>query len=410
MININENFLDLQDSYLFSTIAKKVKAFQEANPDKKIIKLGIGDVTLPLAKACVDAMKKAADEMLDSKTFKGYGPEQGYDFLKDKIIEFDYRKRGIDIESDEIFVSDGAKCDTGNIGDIFSKDNKVAITDPVYPVYIDTNTMAGRAGKYNKITGKYENIIYMPCNAENNFEPELPKEVPDIIYLCFPNNPTGTVLNKFQLKKWVDYAKQNKAIILYDSAYEAFITEDDIPHSIYEIEGAKDVAIEFRSYSKTAGFTGIRCGYVVIPKTLKGYSKDGQEISLNKLWNRRTCTKFNGVSYITQKGAEAIYSDEGQKQIKRSIDYYKENAKIIKENLEEVGYKVFGGVNAPYIWLKLPEGVSSWDFFDKLLNEIQVVGTPGVGFGPSGEGYFRLTSFGDRESTIEAMNRIKNWK
>ena len=355
-------------------------------------------------------MKKAADEMLESKTFKGYGPEQGYEFLKDKIIEFDYRKRGIDIESDEIFVSDGAKCDTGNIGDIFSKDNKVAITDPVYPVYIDTNTMAGRAGKYNEITGKYENIIYMPCNAENNFEPELPKEVPDIIYLCFPNNPTGTVLNKIQLKKWVDYAKQNKAIILYDSAYEAFITEDDIPHSIYEIEGAKDVAIEFRSYSKTAGFTGIRCGYVVIPKTLKGYSKDGQEISLNKLWNRRTCTKFNGVSYITQKGAEAIYSDEGQKQIKRSIDYYKENAKIIKENLEEVGYKVFGGVNAPYIWLKLPEGVSSWDFFDRLLNEIQVVGTPGVGFGPSGEGYFRLTSFGDRESTIEAMNRIKNWK
>ena len=410
MININENFLDLQDSYLFSTIAKKVKAFQEANPDKKIIKLGIGDVTLPLAKACVDAMKKASDEMLESKTFKGYGPEQGYEFLKDKIIEFDYRKRGIEIESDEIFISDGAKCDTGNIGDIFSKDNKVAITDPVYPVYIDTNTMAGRAGKYNEITGKYENIIYMPCNAENNFEPELPKAVPDIIYLCFPNNPTGTVLNKIQLKKWVDYAKQNKAIILYDSAYEAFITEDDIPHSIYEIEGAKDVAIEFRSYSKTAGFTGIRCGYVVIPKTLKGYSKDGQEISLNKLWNRRTCTKFNGVSYITQKGAEAIYSDEGQKQIKRSIDYYKENAKIIKENLEEGGYKVFGGVNAPYIWLKLPEGVSSWDFFDRLLNEIQVVGTPGVGFGPSGEGYFRLTSFGDRESTIEAMNRIKNWK
>ncbi len=410
MININENFLDLQDSYLFSTIAKKVKAFQEANPDKKVIKLGIGDVTLPLAKACVDAMKKAADEMLDSSTFKGYGPEQGYDFLKDKIIEFDYKKRGIDIESDEIFISDGAKCDTGNIGDIFSKDNKVAITDPVYPVYIDTNTMAGRAGKYNESTGMYDNIIYMPCNAENNFEPELPSEVPDIIYLCFPNNPTGTVLNKAQLKKWVDYAKENKAIILFDSAYEAFITEEDVPHSIYEIEGAKDVAIEFKSYSKTAGFTGIRCGYVVIPKALKGYSKDGQEISINKLWNRRTCTKFNGTSYITQKGAEAVYSEEGQAQIKQNIDYYKENAKIIKENLEEAGYKVFGGVNAPYIWLKLPDGVKSWDFFDRLLNEIQVVGTPGVGFGPSGEGYFRLTAFGNRENTIEAVNRIKNWK
>ena len=410
MININENFLDLQDSYLFSTIAKKVKAFQEANPDKKVIKLGIGDVTLPLAKACVNAIKKAADEMLDSNTFKGYGPEQGYDFLKDKIIEFDYKKRGIDVEPDEIFVSDGAKCDTGNIGDIFSKDNKVAITDPVYPVYIDTNTMAGRAGKYNESTCMYDNIIYMPCNAENNFEPELPSEVPDIIYLCFPNNPTGTVLNKTQLKKLVDYAKENKAIILYDSAYEAFITEEDVPHSIYEIEGAKEVAIEFKSFSKTAGFTGVRCGYVVIPKALKGYSKDGQEVSINKLWNRRTCTKFNGVSYITQKGAEAVYSEEGQAQIKQNIDYYKENAKIIKENLEEAGYKVFGGVNAPYIWLKLPDGVKSWNFFDRLLNEIQVVGTPGVGFGPSGEGYFRLTAFGNRENTIEAVNRIKNWK
>ena len=410
MININENFLDLQDSYLFSTIAKKVKAFQEANSDKKVIKLGIGDVTLPLAKACVDAMKKAADEMLDSNTFMGYGPEQGYEFLKEKIIEFDYNKYGIEISSDEIFVSDGAKCDTGNIGDIFSKDNKVAITDPVYPVYIDTNTMAGRAGKFNSESGKYENIIYIPCNAENNFEPDLPLEVPDIIYLCFPNNPTGTVLNKSQLKKWVDYAKDNKAIILFDNAYEAFITEDDIPHSIYEIEGAKEVAIEFRSYSKTAGFTGVRCGYVVIPKTLKGYTKDGKEILLNKLWNRRTCTKFNGVSYITQRGAEAVYSEEGQKQIKENINYYLENAKIIREGLKEAGYEVFGGVNAPYIWLKLPDGMKSWDFFDKLLNDLQIVGTPGVGFGPCGEGYFRLTAFGNRENTIEAINRIKNWK
>ena len=409
MININDNFLDLQDSYLFSTISKKVEEFQKKNPDKKVIKLGIGDVTLPLAKVCVDAMKKAADEMLNTKTFKGYGPEQGYDFLKEKIIKYDYNRRGIDIELDEIFVSDGAKCDTGNIGDIFSKDNKVAITDPVYPVYIDTNTMAGRAGNFDNITGMYKNIIYMPCNAENNFEPQLPKEIPDIIYLCFPNNPTGTVLNKIQLKKWVDYAKANKSIILYDSAYEAFISEDSIPHSIYEIYGAKDVAIEFKSYSKTAGFTGIRCGYVVIPKTVKGYSKSGQEISLNKLWNRRTCTKFNGVSYITQKGAEAIYSDEGQIQIKQNIDYYKENAKIIKDSLEKAGYKVYGGINAPYIWIKLPKGIKSWDFFDRLLNEIQVIGTPGVGFGPSGEGYFRLTAFGNRENTKEAMNRILNW-
>ena len=407
MININENFLSLQKSYLFSTIAEKVAKFQEDNPDKKIIKLGIGDVTLPLAKACVDAMKKAADEMLDSKTFRGYGPEQGYEFLRSKIIEFDYKKYGIDLSIDEIFVSDGAKCDTGNIGDIFSKDNRVAITDPVYPVYIDTNIMAGRAGTYNENTGKFENIIYMPCNAENNFEPELPSEVPDIIYLCFPNNPTGTVLNRAQLKKWVDYAKKNRAIILYDAAYEAFIIEDDIPHSIYEIEGAKDVAIEFKSFSKTAGFTGVRCGYVVIPKNLKGFSKDGQEISINQLWNRRACTKFNGVSYVTQRGSEAVYSDEGQKQIKENIKYYQENAKIIKNGLEEAGYKVFGGINAPYIWLKVPSGMSSWEFFDMLLNEVQVVGTPGVGFGPSGEGYFRLTAFGSRENTIEAMERIK---
>lgn len=410
MIKINEFFLDLQENYLFSTIAKKVSKFQEENPDKKIIKLGIGDVTLPLAKACVDAMKKAADEMLDEKTFKGYGPEQGYNFLKEKIAKYDYKKRGINIDLDEIFISDGAKCDTGNIVDIFSKDNKVAITDPVYPVYIDTNTMSGRAGKYNEVEGKYENIIYMPCNAENGFEPELPSQVPDIIYLCFPNNPTGTVLNKAQLKKWVDYAKKNKAIILYDSAYEAFITESDIPHSIYEIEGAKEVAIEFKSYSKTAGFTGIRCGYVIVPKTLDGYTKGGEKISINKLWNRRTCTKFNGVSYITQRGAEAIYTKEGQEQIQQNINYYKENAKIIKDSLEEAGYEVFGGVNAPYIWLKLPDGIKSWDFFDMLLSEIQVVGTPGVGFGPSGEGYLRLTAFGDRNSTIEAMDRIKKWK
>ncbi len=410
MISINENFLNLQDSYLFSTIAKKVSEYQKKHPDKKIIKLGIGDVTLPIVKEVSNAMINAVKEMEKKETFKGYGPEQGYDFLREKIAEIDYETRGIKIEKDEIFVSDGAKCDTGNIGDIFSAENKVAITDPVYPVYLDTNVMAGRSGLYNELEGKYSNIVYIPCTAENNFEPELPKEKVDIIYLCFPNNPTGTVLNKQQLKKWVGYAIENKAIILYDSAYEAFITEENIPHSIYEIDGAKEVAIEFKSYSKTAGFTGVRCGYVVVPKKVKGYTKQGEEISINKLWNRRQCTKFNGVSYITQKGAEAIYTEEGQKQIKQNIKYYLENAKIIVEGLQEAGFKTYGGINAPYVWLKLPENMKSWEFFDKLLEEVGVVGTPGVGFGPSGEGYFRLTAFGDRENTIEAIERIKRWK
>jgi LL-diaminopimelate aminotransferase len=408
MININENFLKLQDSYLFSTIAKKVAEFQKNNPDKKIIKLGIGDVTLPLAKTVVDAMKKASDDLAKKETFMGYGPEQGYDFLREKIVKEDYEKRGIKIEKDEIFVSDGAKCDTGNIVDLFDADNKVAITDPVYPVYLDTNIMSGRAGKYDEKTGKYENIIYMPCNKENNFEPSFPEEVPDMIYLCFPNNPTGTVLTKNQLAKWVEYAKKNKSIILFDGAYEAFITEENVPHSIYEIEGAKEVAIEFRSFSKTAGFTGVRCGYTVIPKEVKGYTKDGKEIMLNRLWNRRQCTKFNGASYVTQRGAEAIYTEEGKKEIRENIEYYRENAKIIREGLTKAGFTVYGGVNAPYIWLKLPDEIKSWDFFDKLLNEVAVVGTPGVGFGPSGEGYFRLTAFGSRENTIEAIERIKN--
>lgn len=408
MININENFLKLQDSYLFSTIAKKVAEFQKNNPDKKIIKLGIGDVTLPLAKTVVDAMKKASDDLAKKETFIGYGPEQGYDFLREKIVKEDYEKRGIKIEKDEIFVSDGAKCDTGNIVDLFDADNKVAITDPVYPVYLDTNIMSGRAGKYDEKTGKYENIIYMPCNKENNFEPSFPEEVPDMIYLCFPNNPTGTVLTKNQLAKWVEYAKKNKSIILFDGAYEAFITEENVPHSIYEIEGAKEVAIEFRSFSKTAGFTGVRCGYTVIPKEVKGYTKDGKEIMLNRLWNRRQCTKFNGASYVTQRGAEAIYTEEGKKEIRENIEYYRENAKIIREGLTKAGFTVYGGVNAPYIWLKLPDEIKSWDFFDKLLNEVAVVGTPGVGFGPSGEGYFRLTAFGSRENTIEAIERIKN--
>ena len=401
MIQINENYLKLQDSYLFSTIAKKVADFQAKNPDKKVIKLGIGDVTLPIAPKIIQAIHEATDEMGKKETFKGYGPEQGYDFLREKIVEWDYQKRGISIEKDEVFISDGAKCDTGNIQELFSADNVIAITDPVYPVYLDTNVMAGRTGSFNKNTGKFEKVVYMPATAENNFEPELPKEKVDMIYLCFPNNPTGTVLNKEQLAKWVKYAKENECIIFFDSAYEAFITEENVPHSIYEIEGAKEVAVEFRSFSKTAGFTGVRCAYTVVPKALKV-----GEVSLNTLWNRRQCTKFNGVPYITQKAAEAVYTEEGQKQIKENIAYYRENARIIKEGLEQAGYTVYGGENAPYIWLKVPNGMTSWEFFDQLLKEKNIVGTPGSGFGPSGEGYFRLTAFGSRENTIEAINRI----
>ena len=395
---INENFLKLQDSYLFSTIAKKVAKYTEENPDKQIIKLGIGDVTRPIVPACVEAMHKAVDEIGTAEGFKGYGPEQGYDFLRTAIVENDYKTRGVEIEKDEIFVSDGAKCDCGNIVDIFGKGNKVAITDPVYPVYLDTNIMSGRE------------VIYLPVTAENNFVPELPKEKVDMIYLCFPNNPTGTVLTKKELKKWVDYAKENNSVILYDAAYEAFITEENIPHSIYEVEGAKEVAIEFRSYSKTAGFTGVRCAYVVIPKELKGKTKDGEEVSYNKLWNRRTCTKFNGVSYIVQKAAEATYSEEGRKQIQENINYYLENARIIKQGLEKAGFTCYGGVNSPYVWLKVPDGMTSWEFFDELLEKANVVGTPGSGFGPHGEGYFRLTAFGTKENTIEAIERIKAWR
>ncbi len=408
MININENFLNLQDSYLFSTVAKKVAEFQKNNPDKKVIKLGIGDVTKPIVPAVIEAMHKATDELATAETFRGYGPEQGYDFLRNAIMENDFK--GLGIEADEIFVSDGAKCDCGNIVDIFCRKNKVAITDPVYPVYLDTNVMSGRSGNYNKENGMYENIVYMPVTKENGFVPELPKEPVDMIYLCFPNNPTGTVLKKEELKKFVDYAKENKAIILFDAAYEVFITEENVPHSIYEIEGAKDVAIEFRSFSKTAGFTGVRCAYAVVPKTVFGYTKDGEKVSLNKLWNRRTTTKFNGVSYVVQRAAEATYSEEGRKQILENIKYYQDNAKIIKDGLQEAGFEVFGGVNSPYIWLKTPNNMKSWDFFDKLLEEANVVGTPGSGFGPSGEGYFRLTAFGTQENSIEAIKRIKEIK
>ncbi len=395
MIKVNENFLDVKQSYLFSEVARKTEEYKKKNPDADIIKLGIGDVTLPIVPAVVDAMHKALDEMANKETFRGYGPESGYGFLKDKIVECDYKKRGIDIALDEVFVSDGAKCDTGNIVDILSKDNVVAITDPVYPVYLDTNIMSGR-----------KDIVYMKSTAENNFTPELPKQKVDMIYICMPNNPTGTTLNRKELKKWVDYAIENKSLILFDSAYEAFIVDDDVPHSIYEIEGAKKVAIEFRSFSKTAGFTGVRCAYTVIPKELKAYTGEGKEVTLNPLWNRRQCTKFNGVPYVTQRGAEAVYSEEGQKQIKESIKYYQRNAKIIKEGLEKAGYEVYGGVNAPYIWLKVPEGYTSWEFFDKMLETKQVVGTPGVGFGEAGEGYFRLTAFGSYENTLRAIKRI----
>lgn len=402
-MKFNENFLKIESSYLFSNIAKKVKAYTQANPDKDIIRLGIGDVTRPLAPACIKAMHNATDEMASADTFRGYPPEYGYDFLLNAINENDYKARGIELDNSEIFVSDGAKSDTGNIGDIFSLDNKVAVCDPVYPVYVDTNVMSGRSGVKTP-EGKWSNIYYMPCLAENGFLPELPTEKVDMIYLCFPNNPTGMTATKDELKKWVDYANKNDAVILFDSAYEAFITEDNVPHSIYEIEGAKTCAIEFRSFSKTAGFTGVRCGYTVVPHDLKVNG-----VELNGMWARRQATKFNGVSYVTQRAAEAVYSDEGKKEVREIIAYYQNNAKIIYNGLKECGFTVYGAVNSPYVWLKTPDNMGSWEFFDLLLNEIQVVGTPGEGFGPSGEGYFRLTAFGSTENTVKAVERIKNY-
>ena len=407
MVKVNKNFLRLQQNYLFSTIAKKVKQYQEEHPDKNIIKLGIGDVTLPIPVTITEAIKRATDEMKNKGTFRGYGPEQGYDFLREKIIKYDYQQRNIDIDLDEVFVSDGAKCDTGNIVDLFDKNCIVAITDPVYPVYLDTNVIAGKSGEYDEDRGTYDRIVYMKSTEENNFEvsPEdLSRDV-DLIYLCSPNNPTGTVLRKETLIKWVEYAKKHHSVILYDGAYEAYIQEKNVPHSIYEIEGAKEVAIEFRSFSKTAGFTGLRCSYTIIPKELKV-----EGVSLNELWNRRQCTKFNGVPYIIQRAAEAVYSKEGTKKIKQNITYYMQNAKIIKEGLDKIGINSYGGENSPYIWMKVPNNMKSWDFFDILLEQANVVGTPGVGFGPSGEGYFRLTAFGDRENTIEAIKRIQSLK
>ena len=404
MVKVNKNFLRLQQNYLFSTIAKKVKQYQEEHPDKNIIKLGIGDVTLPIPVTITEAIKRATDEMKNKVTFRGYGPEQGYDFLREKIIKYDYQQRNIDIDLDEVFVSDGAKCDTGNIVDLFDKNCIVAITDPVYPVYLDTNVIAGKSGEYDEERGTYDRIVYMKSTEENNFEvsPEdLSRDV-DLIYLCSPNNPTGTVLRKETLIKWVEYAKKHHSVILYDGAYEAYIQEKNVPHSIYEIEGAKEVAIEFRSFSKTAGFTGLRCSYTIIPKELKV-----EGVSLNELWNRRQCTKFNGVPYIIQRAAEAVYSKEGTKKIKQNITYYRQNAKIIKEGLDKIGINSYGGENSPYIWMKVPNNMKSWDFFDMLLEKANVVGTPGSGFGPSGEGYFRLTAFGSAENTKKALERIK---
>ena len=402
MTKVNQNFLKLPGSYLFSEIARRLAAYTAEHPEAKMIRLGIGDVTRPLAPAVIEAMHKAVDEMGTFEGFHGYGPEQGYDFLREAIAKTDYAARGVDIKPEEIFVSDGAKSDCGNIGDIFGADNVVAVCDPVYPVYVDTNAMAGRAGDFQEELGKWSKLVYMPCVEENGFTPQIPQEKVDMIYLCFPNNPTGTVATKEQLKAWVDYANENKAVILYDSAYEAFITQDDVPHTIYEIEGARTCAIEFRSFSKTAGFTGNRCAYTVVPMELE---RDGAK--LNALWNRRQCTKFNGVPYVIQRGAAAVYTEEGQRQIKETIAYYQENARVIREGLTEAGLTCFGGVNAPYIWLKTPDGMGSWEFFDKLLKEANVVTTPGAGFGPSGEGYIRLTAFGDADATREAVARIR---
>ncbi|QGG56871.1 LL-diaminopimelate aminotransferase [Paenibacillus sp. B01] len=407
MTSINSNYLNLQGSYLFSEIAKRRTKFIQDNPQAEIISLGIGDVTRGLPEAVTKAMHAAVDELAVPDSFRGYGPEQGYDFLIQAIIENDYKARGVDIAANEVFVSDGSKCDVGNIQEIFSQDAVVAVQDPVYPVYVDTNVMAGRSGSFNSELGRYENIVYLDCTAENGFKPSLPDRKVDLIYLCYPNNPTGMTLTKDELKVWVDYARENNCLILFDSAYESFITEADVPHSIYEVEGAREVAIEFRSFSKTAGFTGVRCAYTVVPRELKGLDKDGNSVVINDLWNRRHTTKFNGVSYVTQRGAEAIYSPEGKEQIRGLVDYYMTNAGIIRDGLASLGLDVFGGVNAPYIWLKTPKGLDSWAFFDKLLSEANIVGTPGVGFGRSGQGYFRLTAFGSRENTEKAVERIR---
>lgn len=401
MYKINEDYLKLPGSYLFSTIGKKTAVYKEKHPDKDLVRMGIGDVTQPLAPAIIEALHKAVDEMGSPETFHGYAPDLGYEFLRNAIVKNDYQARGCDIAADEIFVSDGAKCDCGNIQEIFSKDNKIAVCDPVYPVYVDTNVMAGRTGTYDIATEKWSDVIYMPCTAENGFAPELPKEVPDLIYLCFPNNPTGSTITKAQLQEWVDFANKNGSVIIYDAAYEAYISQEDVPHTIYECEGARTCAIELRSFSKNAGFTGVRLGFTVIPKELKA-----GDVQLHVLWARRHGTKYNGAPYIIQRAGEAVYSEAGKKETKELVAYYMKNAAYILNGLKSAGYSVSGGVNAPYIWLKAPNGMTSWEFFDYLLEKANVVGTPGSGFGPSGETYFRLTAFGSYENTVEAVDRL----
>ncbi len=403
MYRINENYLKLQGSYLFSEIGRRVAAYKEAHPEKDVIRLGIGDVTQPIAPTIISALHKAVDEMGTPEGFRGYGPEQGYDFLRNAIAENDYRARGCEIAADEIFVSDGAKCDVGNIQEIFGTDNTVAVCDPVYPVYVDTNVMAGRTGRFDPAKGGFDRLIYMPCTAENGFSPELPGQVPDLIYLCFPNNPTGAAIRKEALQAWVDYANRNGSVILYDAAYEAYISEEGVPHSIYECEGARTCAIEMHSFSKNAGFTGLRLGYTVIPKDLKSGG-----VTLHSLWDRRHGTRYNGAPYIVQRAGEAVYSEAGKAELKAQVAYYMENARTIREGLKEAGFTAYGGVNAPYIWMKTPDGMTSWAFFDRLLAQVQVVGTPGSGFGASGEGYFRLTAFGTQENTREALRRIRS--
>ena len=408
MLRVNENFQKLPGSYLFAEVARRVKAYQEAHPEREIIRLGIGDVTKPLVPAVISAMHEAVEEMGHQETFRGYGPDFRYDFLINAIRQGDYATRGVEVAYDEVFISDGAKCDVGNIQELFSPDAVIAVTDPVYPVYVDSNAMAGRAGDY--VGDRWNRLVYLPCNAENGFVPPLPQQPVDVVYLCYPNNPTGTVLTKAQLKVFVDWARKNGAVIVYDAAYRAYVTNPEIPLSIYEVEGAREVAIECNSFSKTAGFTGTRCAYTVIPHEVRGQGAGGEMVSLNDMWKRRVATKFNGVSYPVQRGAAAVYTSEGQAQIKTVIAGYMENARIIRESLQAKGFDVYGGTDAPYIWLKTPGDMDSWTFFDKLLTECSIVGTPGAGFGPSGEGYFRLTAFNTREKTLQAMERVKNWQ
>lgn len=407
MASINENFLKLQSNYLFSDIARRVADFKQAHPETDLIRLGIGDVTRPLAPAVIEALHRAVDEMGSEKTFRGYGPEHGYEFLRQAIVENDFVLRGVVLDADEIFINDGAKSDTGNFGDILGQENTICVTDPIYPVYIDSNVMGGRSGNF--ANGAWDKVTYCPCTAENDFTPALPDHKVDLIYLCYPNNPTGTTLSKAELQKWVDYALAHESLILYDAAYEAYITRPEIPHSIYEIAGAERCAVEFHSYSKTAGFTGLRCGFTVVPKALQVKASTGETVQLNSLWNRRQCTKFNGTAYIVQRAAEAIYTPEGKAQVRETIQYYMENARIMRETLAEVGLQAYGGVDAPYIWFRTPEGTGSWAFFDQLLSEVGVVSTPGVGFGPAGEGYIRLTAFGNRSDCEKAMQRLRAW-